>query len=146
MGPEIAIKLIDETSDKRFGDVNTAKEVIKAATETKTATTKGGTSDPGIEKFKNIGVKTLDSLTGGGFSMYTRLASQAGPMAVAMLALAWAKELHKQFRYNNQQLEVQEHMRLRAGGPNRGPVNVMNQRVNVFTRRSSGDYSTYLRR
>lgn len=144
---EISIKLIDETSDKRFSDASTAKDIVKSATQTNTEAAKtGGSNDPGIDKFKDMGTSVLDFMTSGGYSAYTKIASQAGPMAVAMLALSMVKQLHNQFRYNNQQLEMQEHVRLQAGGAERGPVNVANQRVNIITRRASGSSSTYIRR
>lgn len=145
-GNEINIKLTDETSDKRFSDASTAKDAVKSATQTKTEEAKTGGNDPGIDKFKDLGTGAIDNLTGGGYSSYAKIASQAGPMAVAMLALSMVKQLHKQYRHNNQQLETQEHMRLRAGGSERGPVNVANQRVNIFTRRANGSSNTYVRR
>lgn len=142
--PEINVNLKDQTEDGRFSQSNTADDINKGATKTKTQTASVSGSTP---KTTNVSSGLMRKVTNnsplGG--MGGMVGGALSTQTIALTALSVATKMYKEWRKENQRVDEVRELRLRAGG-DRSQSNKMNQRVGLITGLNSGGSSTYVRR
>lgn len=147
---EMVIRLTDDTSDNRFSQKNTAIDVVKAATETKTQkATKGASTPQGVgDVFKAVSGEIFKGTEAGKF--YSQTKSQAGnvvvsPTSIALLALSVATKVYKEWnKYRKLENEWMNTTAIQSGA-NWQNVNMRNMRTKFITGRISGDRQRYRR-
>lgn len=147
---EMVIRLTDDTSDNRFSQTNTANDVVKAATETKTQqATKGASTPQGAgDVFKAVGGEIFKSTEAG--KLYSQTKAQAGnavasPTAIALLALSVATEVYKEWiKWRKLENEWINTVAIQSGA-NWQNVNMRNMRSSFITGRITGERQRYRR-
>lgn len=148
---EINIRLIDDTSDHRFSQTNTANDIVKSATQTMTqqATRSGSTPQEGAtDVFRAVGGEIFKSTEVGKF--YGKIKAQAAtavasPTAAALLALSIATELYKEWiKWRKLENEWMNTVAIQSGA-NWQNVNMRNMRTSFITGRITGERQRYRR-
>ena len=146
---EMVIRLTDDTSDNRFSQTNTANDIVKAATETKTQqATKGASTPQGAgDVLKAVGGEIFKSTEAGKLVAQAKKtgAAFATPTTIALLALSLTTKLYKEWdNYRKRQIEWQNTVAIQSGA-NWQNVNMRNMRTGLITGKIYGERQRYRR-